>query len=256
MKTFTEWLQEFRKKIDEGYERSRMDRALARDAEQVDRPVRALPKLDEPIKLYSVPPGGKLPPPISFGFRTVEPKNVGFFCDLKDWADDPREIILMWRLGEFLAEREYFWIVKSLLENAGHTTEVETKGTLTKSDIQKAREKISESGLFGDRLVIPREYVLKWWKEKQLWEAHRIPTGYVPEEQRGRYFWGWIDGFNVYSARFLKDVAVLFDRNEIIIRNTLHTVSFDNMNRPKKLIIEKWCSSAPIIDDAITKIKL
>ena len=259
MKSNKEWLEEFQKEINEGYERNRMDRVLARNAQQENKAPKKLPMFDEPIRAYGIPPGGKLPPPVALKLRDVEPKNCGFFCDLKDWAYDPQQYYmssLMIRLGEILAEREYFWIVKSLLENAGHMLKIETKGELTKADVLRAREKIGEWELFADTLVMPREHVLKLWKEKQLWEAHRIQTGYVPEEQRGPHFWGWLDGFNVYSARFLKNEAVLFNRAEIIVRNTPQVVSFDDIDRPQKLIIEKRCSSAPIIDLAVAKIEL
>lgn len=119
----------------------------------------------------------------------------------------------MERLGDSLAESEYNWIVQCLLENTGYTIEVESKCSLTKSDLRNAREKIAESELFADRVIIPREYVLKFRKENQIWEAYKILNGYLPEEQRGRYFWGWIKGFNMYSARFLSNSTATFLRN-------------------------------------------
>lgn len=256
MTVFAERLEQFRQEIQEEYEKSRMDRALARSAEQVDHPARNLLKLDEPIRLYPVPPSGELPPPVAAKIRDVTPVNVGFSVDLKNWANDPQRILLVWRLGLFLAEREYASIVKSLMDNAQYAIDVSNKGTLTESDLGTAREKIGELGLHGDRAAIPRPYVLKLWKQKQLWDAHKIPTGYLPKEQRGRYFWGMLDGFFVYSARFLNDIAVVLDRDEIMVRNTHTAVNFDNKNRPTKLILEKWCSSAPIIDGAVCTIRL
>lgn len=71
LKTFEDLLQEFRQKIKEGYERSGMDRVLARSSSQVDKPVRSLPKFDEPIIFHSVSPEGELPPPIAFKLRKV-----------------------------------------------------------------------------------------------------------------------------------------------------------------------------------------
>ena len=98
--------------------------------------------------------------------------------------------------------------------------------------------------------------MLEFQLSGELLEGWRIPTGYLSKEKRGHYFSGMLEGLITYWAPFMKGVAVVFERDKIQVVNTPLKISFDNTQRPSKLILEKWCSSAPIIDDAVAKILL
>mgnify|MGYP001121165489 CR=1 FL=1 len=76
---------------------------------------------------------------------------------------------------------------------------------------------------------------------------------------RGPHFAGMINSLRTYSTHGLEDKAVIFRRGDIWTYTTPLThskIHYDNINHPTKLIIQKWCSSAPILDESVVVINI
>jgi len=71
MKTYEEWLEEFRKKIKENYEHIRLDKQLAGYVYEVPKPATVLPKGSGPIGAFSIVEGEPLPEPYVFSIQEL-----------------------------------------------------------------------------------------------------------------------------------------------------------------------------------------
>ena len=261
MKTYDEWLEAFTTKIKEGYETHRMDKRLAGYAYEVEKPATTLWKYDHPIKAKIMPAGQEmhLIAMPTLKLRTVEPFQVGIRVDLSKWDIEATVFwdSFMYRRGSDVAEREYWVIMKGMSDNAGTIMKAKKKGELSKLDMKDAQAWIGQNGgEYADTIVVPLEQATELLKKGELWSPHKIPTGYVPEKDRGPYFDGKMGGVNVYWTRFMKDFALIYCKRKITVSNTPLKAYYDKPKRPSCLIIEKWCSSAPILDQAVVKITL
>jgi len=259
MKTYVEWLEDFRKKIYEGYEKHRMDKRLAGHVCEVKKPARKLLKLSGPVMVYGVPESGELPPSVVVGTQDVTPSNVGFPIDMRDWAEDPSRRNMdtfMTKKGKEVAENETRVIIKGMIDNVGYSFNAERKGELSKTDIRKAEDWLKEREVHPDTIIVDVKQGFEFLRRGEVLEAARIPSSYMPEEQRGPYFLGLLGGLKVYCIQFDERLAIVYRKNDIIVKNTPLKIYFDNLDRPSKLILEKWCSSAPIIDEGVVKITL
>ena len=256
MKTIDKWIEEFENKIREGYETHRMDKRLAGYAYEVDKPAKRLLKYDEPIRHESLPHGGTLivlPTPTT---RNVTPYQVGYRIDLKEWAADPVVHYVdhyMGQIGVNVSQKEVWVMAKGMADNASNVIEAEQKGELSKNDIVRARDLVSGQ-TYADTIIMPSKQQWRFLKKGELWEPHRIPTGYVPEKDRGPYYMGNIDGAKVYGTPAIEALALVYSKGEIMVRNTPLKIQYDK--REQILVVDKWCSSAPIREEAVTKITL
>jgi hypothetical protein len=237
-----------------------MDNKIAGFYSEVERPVNGLLKYDEPIKVHVLRPGEPLPPPIPPKIRNVTPINVGFSVDMRKWAEDPTRWggmdHFMFHLGKAVAEREYYTIVQGMFNNAGNVLKVEEKGILKIENIQEAKNIIRNKGLYADCILLHPDQLHAFRLSGELFEAWKVPTSYLPEEKRGRYFSGLIAGLKTYRANFIEGIAIVFESDKIQVVNTPLKISFDNIQKPSEIILERWCSSAPIIDNAVVNIIL
>ena len=264
MKTYEEWLEEFRTKIKEGYETHRMDKQLVGYIYEVKKPATVLPKGSGPIGAHIIREGAPLPEPYVISSQVVTPKPVGFTVNLEDWVEkkeytymDP----LLASLGKEIAVREGFVILRAMFEKAGHSMEVKTKGQLAKEDIKEAGDWIRKQGWYANTLVIHPEQEAQFLIRKEILHPTLFPTGYVPsifasEEERGPNYAGWLNGLNVYWTPLVKGLAFVYRKSEIIIMKTPLNIDFDNLDRPSKLVIKRYCSSAPVDERGVVKITL
>jgi hypothetical protein len=257
MKTFEEWLEEFKKEIEKGYQDTTMVSSLSEYIHKDrDKPLTTLPMYDGPPTASTLTQGGTITT-VRFTLRSVKPIDAGFTLNLKDWADNLDQYFmdpLMNQLGKDLADREYWIIVNGMIAYAGNTVNVKQKGQLSKDDIREAQRQVL--GTYADCAIMTPQQEAQFWKNGQMLAPDRIPSGYIPKERRGYYYTGMIDGVNVYVASFIKDFALVFGRREMIFASTPLKISFDNMEHPKQLILHKQCTSAPMFDNAVAKIQL
>lgn len=260
MKTPKDLLKEFTAKISEGYNAERMDKRLIGFPHEHKKPVYSLWKHDKPITIHSISADGKLPEASKFVSRKVDPLRAAVVLNIHNFNfEEPVADMdsYMIELGNELAEREYHCIVKGISDYAGLVMKVNKKGTLSKSDIKNAQSWVTTNGrTYADTIIVPLEQMTEWMINNELWLPDKIPTGYVPEKDRGRFFAGVIGGVRVYWMRFTNDFALLYAKHKTILFNTLLEVYYDKPENPKELIAEKVCSSAPTLDQAVVKITL
>jgi len=254
MKTFEEWLEEFKKEVVKGYNDTTMVTALCGHVySDREKPPTSLYMLDGPPTASTMFKGAPLVT-LNFKSRSVKPLDAGFVLDLKDWADDTGQMAIgeiMDQLGKDLADREYWIIVNGMITFAGNTVNAKQKGLLSKDDIKEAQRQVL--GTYADSAIMNPVQEAEFWKNEQMLAPEQVLSGYVPKERRGYYYTGMIDGVNVYIASFIRDFALVFSRREMIFASTSLALSFDNMAHPKKLILRKLCASAPMFDGAIAK---
>jgi hypothetical protein len=256
MKTFEEWLEEFKKEIEDGYKDRAMSEALSEHVSEVDKPPHTFLKWEEApaeaeVNLRMVR--------VNLSVRSVNPTNVGFSVDLEDWADDPENTfmgMLMHQCGEILAEKEYKAIVEDMNKFMSCTLNAKQKGILSKEDIAEAIKLINEQGDYADSVVLPLNQKTEFLKRGELLDASQFRLRWIQQERRPVYYAGMLGATNVYWARFLKDFALAFFRGNIYFKSTSLKTTFDNMSSPRYLMMEKWCASAPRFDRAIVKIQL
>lgn len=259
MKTSEDWLKELDTKIKEAYEIRRMDKKLIGISREKEKPATTLWKYDHPptaqekhgMTITVMPP---------LKLRTVKPLQVGIQIDLSkiNVEDAISESVLtsfISSYGKDVAEKEYVAIIRGLSDNAGNAIEAKNKGDLSKDDIKKAQSWIGENGRkFADTIIMPLEQETKFLKEGAIFEPHKILDGYVPKDERGPFFSGKLSGSGVYWMRFVKDFALVYAKQETMLINTPLKLYYDD---PKELLtIEKWCSAAPILEQAVVKIQL
>jgi hypothetical protein len=256
MKTYQEWLEDFKKEMQKGYENTTMATALSEYVHKdCDKAPTTLPKLDGPMRA-SVLHEGEPIVETKMTHRSVKPLDAGFTQDLGDWSNNPEGYgmeMFMNQLGRHLANREYAIIVDGMKNCAGTIVKSKQRGQLSKDDIREAQSHAED---YADSVIMNHQQETEFLKNGEIFEPIRILESWVPRERRGYYYSGMIGAVNVYWASFIKDFALVFDRGEMIFASMPLTMRFDNMDHPKQLILEKLCVSAPMFDQAVVKLEL
>lgn len=187
MKTFEEYLEEFKNEINKGYREATMVTALCGHIHSSKKPPDSLTMLDEPATA-SMSFAGVPVVAVNIKNRNVKPLNAGFNFDLKDWADKPENLAMgtfMSELGKEVADREYWIIVNGMNAYAGNTLNSKQKGQLSKDDISNAKRKVA--GAYADSIIMNPQQEAEFWKKGQMLAPELIPMGYVSQERRGYY---------------------------------------------------------------------
>jgi hypothetical protein len=257
MKTFAEYLEEFRKEIEKGYHATKMVSALCGHVYE-DRE-----KVPTGFLMYDGPPtasnyaGDISLITLNAKLRNVKTFNAGLVVDMKDWADDPEQTAIETIMGQFgkdVSDNEYWVIANAMITYAGYEVAAKKKEELSKQDIIDAQNNVL--GTYADCVIMSPLQKAKFLNEGQMLDPWSIPRGFIPEERRGYYYSGMLGGVNVYVASFAKNYALVFSRDEMIFQSEPLKVSFDNINHPKQLILRKMCASAPMYDNAVAKIQI
>lgn len=257
VKSFSEWLNEFKSSINEGYESNRINKFVSGRHYEVETRQRRIIKLS-PAR-FEIRKPGQPRSTVNLSHRKVAPINVGFPINIKDWSKKPDECIginsVMMDIGHYLADSEYYAITSNLILYAGECIDSEVKGQLSKNDICRAKDIGKTNDIHYDTIILNNKYVFELRKRDEIWEPAKIPTGLLPEINGESHFIGKIDGLNAYSTTFLEEKCVVFRRNDVRTYTTPIEVTFDS-EPPESLIIEKWCSSAPIKDESVVVINM
>lgn len=189
--------------------------------------------------------------------QQVEPMDISFTVDISEWVDETFawDTLSMY-VTEEIADREIFVILKGMFDKVGHSVSAQTAGKLTKNEIDQAKNWIRSQGNYHDTLVMSPKQESQFWRSGEVWEASRIPTGYVPEKDRGPNYLGKIAGLNTYVTFVAQGIAIVYRKGEIIFTKTPLEINFDDMQRPRNLVIKRRCSSAPVDEKAVVKIAL
>jgi len=113
---------------------------------------------------------------------------------------------------------------------------------------------IKGQGWFADTIIVHPTQEMEFLIRNDIITSDKIPIGIVPEKNRGPYFSGRIDGLNLYYTTLVEGFAIIYRKNDIIVKKTMLEINFDDMQHPTKLIVKRLCSSAPSISGVIVKI--
>lgn len=252
-KTWTERLTEFRENIKKGYDSTKIANIISGHFYEVSERQRKILKYSGPMRAQMIREGERLHDTPTISSRNVSPMNAGFSVDLSNWAVDPDSFngmdTFMEDIGAKLAEKEFYVIIKNLCDYAGTSIDSEGK-TLTKNDLEKAVTYSRLHEIFFDTIVADSKTVEDFRLKSELWEPWNIPTGYIPESKRSPNFAGMVSGLRLYTKQFLENKIVIFRVHDVMTYTTPINVNFDT-EIPSSLIVEKWCSSAPVIDQSV-----
>jgi hypothetical protein len=244
-KTFQQWLEDFKKEVEKGYEETTMVTALCeyihKDCKEA--PTTMLKVEREYQNQQMVLLKGTL--------RNVKPLDAGFVQPLGDWYKNPEGWgmdMFMHELGRDIAEREYAIIVKGMESYAGTTIKAREKGQLSVDDIREAESHAKE---YADSVIMNLQQMKAFLIKGQI-----STLSFLPEEKHGYHYSGMIGGLNVFWTNSIKDLALVFSRREMNFASTPLEIAFEDMESPKQLILHKMCVAAPIFDQAVVKIEL
>lgn len=250
-KSYDDWLSEFRKKIGETYETMRMDKQIGH-VHEVQKPAMTVPKGSGPTPLAHKLTGTELPEPYMFSIQNVTPINIGFDVNLGNWADDREFTImdpLLCGLARDLSMRGGHSVLHSMYEKAGFKMKTEEEGKLSKMDIAKLDSWVGSQSWYADTLVIHPEQQVEFLIKNEIWLKNKIaPTSIV---KKGYNYTGMLGSLDVICTPLAKDLAFVFDKEQIFVAVTPLKIDFDNMYEPHSLKIEQFISSAPIDSRAV-----
>jgi hypothetical protein len=251
MRPYSQWLNDLRGKIIASYDRYRIDKEIADLVKEVSKPQTVLPKgSGQPFLLQRLGPHGDLPEPYTYSTQVVTAYPIGISCNLpKGWADEHNIMDgLMDDIGLKLALREA-QVILSGLEKADTRFEPREQGKVTRDDILRAAAAVRQKGFLPDAVVLDpikgEELLLKG----ELVEAWRL-RGFKKETA---HYAGMVAGLDVYWTPVAGNNVFVYDKSYVIVARTQISVKFDNIEHPTKLIVDCWCSSAPVDPRAVAR---
>ena len=129
------------------------------------------------------------------------------------------------------------------------------EGKLKKEDFQRAKNVLREKTIYANTAIIHHRCIAEFAEYDEY-----IRNWYLSDLLRwsGPFFAGVLSQLKIYWTDFdyMEKQALVYDKERITVACTPLKVYFDNPENPSQLIVEKWCSSAPLIDDAVVKILL
>ncbi len=252
-----ETLSGFKTALQQGYEESRMDRILCASATHGELPKRSLMMYSRPIRFQIVNGRGKDASPL-FTSRSVDPVDVGFTISLEDWKANPTKYAgmndFMKELGVEVANNELSAIVKNLKKFAGHTIESKTPGKFTLEDLYEARRVTRQDEVNLDILLADPMVLYDFVARKELLDAGRIPTSYIPVDIRGPHFIGIMKAWKVYSVASLHNEIITYERRYAASYATPLKVEFKGS--PFHLTVEKKITTSPKLSESVVVLNM
>lgn len=241
MKSFEEWLSEFRRGMNESIQRCRFDEELAEHILEEEKFSNYIFRKKEPDKQESLPEGGTMITLSPLITETVAPERIRIKADLGKWANDLQHIIMdvyLEDLGRLVVAHEAMILINGLLKSA---KEFEAEASeISKPDIKKAVGWIHQNALsshvYPNTLVVNPSLEAEFEKRGDIVEAYRLPKGFI----KGPHFSGIINGLNVFSIPYIPPkIILIYDKHEICLRRTTVKINFDNIEKPRYLWIEE-----------------
>jgi hypothetical protein len=256
MKSFEDWLGEFRIKINQSIQRCRFDEDLVEHIFEEEKFSNYIFRKSGPDKQKSLPGGGIM---IIFSpliTERVDPEMIRIKADLGRWADDPEDQIIdacLEDLGRSIVTREVTTLINELLKGSkefGTGT-----GKISKPDVRKAVDWIHQNALGSyvhpNTLVVHPNLEAEFEERGDIIGAYRLPKGFF----NGVHFSGIINGLNVFSVPCIPPNTILiYDKHEIYLRRTKVRVDFDNIKRPRYLLIEEKRKVWPRDSNSLAKV--
>jgi hypothetical protein len=187
----------------------------------------------------------KLPEPPEFSIQQVTPTNIGFSKNLGNWVDNKEFTImdpLLIDIAKQLSIRSAFTILRSMYERTGLTAKSEIEGKLSKTDIAKLDSQMASKGWFADTLIIHPEQKLEFLYKNEIWLHDKISN----TKFKGNNYVGMLGNLDVFWTPLVKDMAFVYDKEQIFVAATPLKINFDKINKQLYLKIEQTISAAPV----------
>lgn len=254
---YEEIVKEFQTQVDKLYNERRIDRTLAKERHiwNVKSKMTKLPKNRPTAQILTE---GQKPTVFIPQYRNVTPLKASITLDIQKFVKElDRHIdVFSSHMAHAIAEGEARVIIKGLIDHSGKTITVKERGHLKSAAIKEASRWIGSHGLYADTVITNPKQWAELVKGRKILEPERIPSSWVPREERGPHYEGKIDGRDLYCFNLPEKVALVYRKEEVILAKTKLNVRFDNPERPANIIAERWCSSAPVLEEGVVKINL
>ena len=254
MPDYVRYLAEFRKQIEEGYSQHAYLNHLVSSVRTVEERASILLKGYGPAGAQVLSEGTAPPKPYAVSTRLVETYDVGFRVEVRDWAKAPEGLLtetLMEQIATKIAENEVLVLVEGLAKNAGKQVQATNALRLSKADLRSAIQWIGNNGFQPNRVLVSPELESQLMLKNELLEKWHFSSS---TEDWGSHYSGKIDGLDLFWDYSLTGRAIVYESYNVTFAKTDLKVTFDDMQNPNQLIVQSWCSCAPLDERSVALI--
>lgn len=253
MSGYVRYLADFRKQIEDGYSRHAYLNHLVFSVRTVSEPASIFPKGIGPTGAQSSQ-GEALAEPYAVSIRTVTPNDIGFHVQVRDWVKAPEGILmgtLMELIATKIAENEVLVLVEGLIKTSGKQFQATNALRLSKADLRSAIQWIGSNGFQPNRILVSPDLESQLMLKNEIIEKWHFPS-FMPDY--GNHHSGKVDGLDLFWDYSLKGRAIVYESYNVTFAKTDFKVAFDDVQNPTQLIIQCWCSCAPLDERSVALI--
>ena len=249
MSDYVRYLADFRKQIEDGYSRHAYLNNLVFSVHTISEPASIFPQGYGPTgtKIEGEP----LPEPYAVSTRAVTPYDIGFRIQVRDWAKSPEGILmgtLMELIATKIAENEVLVLVEGLTKTAGKQFQATNALRLSKADLRNAIQWIGSNGFQPNRVLVSPDLESQLMLKNEIIEKWHFPSSMA---DWGNHHSGKVDGLDLFWDYSLKGRAIVYESYNVTFAKTDFKVTFDDVQNPTQLIIQCWCSCAPLDERSV-----
>jgi len=250
---YVRYLADLRRQIEDGYTRHAYLNHLVFSIRTVSEPASVFPKGNGPTGAQKSQ-SEVLPGTYAVSTRIVTPNDVGFHVQVRDWVKAP-EGILTGTLAELIAtkiaENEVLVLVEGLTKTAGKQFQATNALRLSKADLRTAVQWIGSNGFQPNRVLLSPELESQLMLKNEVIEKWHFPSFML---DMGSHHSGKVDGLDLFWDYSLKGRAIVYESYNVTFAKTDLKVTFDDVQNPTQLIIQSWCSCAPLDERSVALI--
>jgi len=249
---YVKYLADFKRQIEDGYGRHAYLKNLVFAVHSVPDPASIFPQGNGPtgtrIDEVAQPEAYKV------STRAVTPYDIGFRVEVRDWARAPETVhmgTLMELIATRIAENEVLVLAEGLTKAAGKQFQATNALRLSKVDLRNAIQWIGSNGFQPDRVLISPDLEAQLTLKDEIIEKWHFPSSMA---DWGNHHSGKIDGLDLFWNYSLKGRVVVYESFNVSFAKTDFKVSFDDVQNPTQVIIQCWCSCAPLDERSVAVI--
>ena len=247
---YVRYLADFKKQIEDGYSRHAYLNHLLFSIHTVSERTSIFAKGNGPAGAQ-ISEGEPAPEPYQILIRSVTPYDIGFHVQVQDWVKSPEGILmgtLMEQIATKIAENEVLVLIEGLTKTAGKQFQATNALRLSKADLRSAIQWIGSNGFQPNRVLVSPELESQLMLKNELIEKWHFPS-FMPDW--GNHHSGKIEGLDLFWNYSLKGRAIVYESYNVTFAKTDLKVTFDDVKHPTQLIIQSWCSCAPLDERSV-----
>jgi len=249
---YVKYLADFKRQIEDGYGRHAYLKNLVFAVHSVPDPASIFPQGNGPTGARTGE--GAQPESYKVSTRAVTPYDIGFRVEVRDWARAPETVhmgTLMELIATRIAENEVLVLAEGLTKAAGKQFQATNALRLSKVDLRNAIQWIGSNGFQPDRVLISPDLEAQLTLKDEIIEKWHFPSSMA---DWGNHHSGKIDGLDLFWNYSLKGRVVVYESFNVSFAKTDFKVSFDDVQNPTQVIIQCWCSCAPLDERSVAVI--